>query len=1452
MASSNGDFPDTGHPSALVDTPESGAHGHGGDGYVDFDEYIDIQLRKAGSTIKSTDVMTAVVGAGTLLTTYLLIFIVLDQWLVPGGFSATSRLLLLSALLVGVAGWIGWKVLWPWRRRVNGLYSASTIEKASPGFKGSLVNLIDLLRAEREIPPEIYKSLERRAAVALTHVDVRESVDRHLLLRLSMALFAVVVLFCGYWIFSPKNPASSLWRAIAPASDATVATRTKIDLVRPGDVDVVARSQVDVTAEVRGQMPQQATLYYTTADHKFVDERIDARPTAEASREFHFVINGDNGAGILQDMTYRVVAGDDSSRDYKIHVIQPPAATIDSIRLDYPEYTRLGTSTQATGAIDALEGTRVTLHATANMPLRSASVQFFDDESASKRAEEVPVHIESGNKLVAEWTLQMRSDGTYAHFYRIFCTSVGGESERAPSLYSVEIRADRPPEIVLLDPKTDLELPANAELPLLFEARDPDFALTYINLKIEKDGASVIGPEIYDGHDHPDQHLKKSYKWSLKEYHFRPKETITYWLEAQDNRKPLANTTGTSPRLRIRITDPVPESQVKKDFDLAENRQREEAKHSDDDKNTQPKPDEDPDATKPGQDRPKPQPKEKQQNANSVQAEKPADQQPAEQQNPDQQNKTGDKGSGGDGESKGSGAGDKGDKGTGEGGQSGQNGQSQKPNPDDPSSDPKALQTMHDHFQKEGDKGGNGSESKPQDGNKDSKGKNGDDKSGEQKREQTGSQSPQDGKSPNDKPENQPGQPGAKPQPGSQSNPQSNSPDGQNQPDGKNQDGKKPDGKEGGSSRDLNQPRQPQSQIPAGGEKNSKDKDANVNPKDNNAKDNNAKDNNAKDNNARDKKPGEGGGENQPSDKSKPDKQAGAQPSSERHAPDKQPADKEAAQKPETGQNSEAGKKPEPGQKSEAGQQGQEQGQQKPGDKSQTASKEARDGKEKGQPSPGDQSSSDKKNQNTGRSSDSNSQPDQGSAKPDASQNRSKGANPGDRKDQRSQSGNPQQDASQRNNAQDANDSKTSKPADEQPGGKTESAAKNQDRKDATKNADPTGRTGERTPQPQQEAGAKPHPGQPQDSPQNFNPKETPPGEKPDAKAAKRRPNNRDPEENDKAIDKDTDKLHGKSMRDEKQSNSKGDEQTDVGKTGDTKRTLDKDAPLSQKGTENEGAKQKTSEQGPPSKDGQEKPSQKDQSGKERPGQEGGPPKPAQESPQGQPKDGQPGQKGQPGQNGQETQSAKQGQAAKQAKEGQPGQQGDGKPGQPGGQQSGDQGGGDKPSKPGQSTASGMGNGNGTNTGGGGHNNGTGNGQGEGLVNTEKEANLDYARKATDLILNRLQGQLSRGKVDESLLKELGWTKDEVRRFVERMRRQAQSEQGGTTPADEARRLQWEETLRSLELKQLPRSRSGIGVKKVGGLEMENRRSVPPPEFRELYDAYTKSLSNSQTPREKK
>jgi collagen type III alpha len=1495
------------------------AHGPGTEGYVDFDEYIEIQLHKAGSTIKSTDVLTAVVGAGTLLTAYLLTFIVCDQWLIPGGFGGTARVALLLSLLVAVVAWLGWKVIWPWRRRVNGLYAASTIEKASPGFKGSLLNLVDLLRAERTISPEVYRSLERRAAVALTHVDVRETVDRHSLLRLSMALFAVVVLFCGYWILSPKNPASSLWRAIAPASDAAVATRTKIDSVRPGDVDVVARSQVDVTAEVRGQLPAQATLYYTTADHKFVDERIDARPSAEASREFHFVINGDNGAGILQDMSYRIVAGDDETREYKIHVIQPPAATIDSIRLDYPGYTRLTSATQTTGAIDALEGTRVTLRATANMPLRSASLQFFDDESAAKRGEEVPVHVENGNKLQAEWTLQIRSDGTCPHFYRIFCTSAGGESERSPSLYSLEIRGDRPPEIVLRDPTKDLELPANAVLPLLIEARDPDFALSYINLKIEKDGASVIGPEIYDGKDNPAQQVRKTYRWSLKEYHFRPKDTITYWLEAQDNRKPLANTTNSSPRLRIHIIDPVPESEVQKQLEMAENNQQQEKRT--DDNNGQPK-DEDSVA-----DPSKPQPKAKQRNANSQQQQPPQNQQrDANQKQPDQQNNDvvipqrphkgrpspkpgiggGDKGVGDKG---GKGSGEKGadDKGGDQGnGENGDKGQSQKPNADDPASDSQALQKIYDHMQQDSKKSDSGQDDNAKD--KGSENPSGD-KSGDKK----GGDSSQNDPSAKD---NQPGQPGANPQPGAQpqgqdgQKPDGQKPDGKN-PDGKNPEGQNPDGKspdgqnKGGKSADGTKPdtepnakqgEKKEGATPDGSKKtdpSAGDKNGADQPRDKSAQDKSAADKSAADKSGADKSPdtkqaidkeNEGKpngqrqvGQKQPGDKTEEGQQPPDQQSKKdqngkngdgKDQPDKQPGDKQPGGK--TGENP-AGDKQEQKQqgdkspdgkseqdKSQQGKSGDQKSQdQKSGDqkssddKSQGQSKEAQGKNEKGQPSPGDQSHSDSKSQ--GRSADQNSQRDQSPPKSDAS----KGSNSGEQQDknQQSKSGVQPQDASQRNGGQDQGQKKDPKSADQSPASQGQPKGSEQNRKDGTKPTDATGRDADRSQQKQPQDGVKPHAGEPQGTP-DVKSRDVPQGDERDDKSkAKNRPaRSQDLEEIPKGVDQPTDKLHAKSARDEQQPNNKGDEQSDVGKDGDTKRTQDKNSRLSQEGTDKPGAKELTTKQDPAAKNGREQAA--DQASGQQQGKSDKAPKSGDPAKSGQPEKGgaaKPGQQPQDGKASPDSPQQKDGQPADgQGKpSSQSGKSGEGKPGEPGQTSSKGEKGGDKPSK-GGSSAAGMGNGKGTNNGGGGHNSGNGSGDGEGLVNTEKQANVDYARQATDLMLNRLQGQLSRGKVDDKLLKDLGWTKDEVRRFVDRMRRQLQSEQGGNSPADEARRLQLLETLKSLDLRQGPKARSGSGLQKVGGDEIARPHSTPPAEYKEQYDAFTRSVGQPTAPREKK
>jgi hypothetical protein len=129
---------------------------------------------------------------------------------------------------------------------------------------------------------------------------------------------------------------------------------------------------------------------------------------------------------------------------------------------------------------------------------------------------------------------------------------------------------------------------------------------------------------------------------------------------------------------------------------------------------------------------------------------------------------------------------------------------------------------------------------------------------------------------------------------------------------------------------------------------------------------------------------------------------------------------------------------------------------------------------------------------------------------------------------------------------------------------------------------------------------------------------------------------------------------------------------------------------------------------------------------------------------------------------------------------------------------------------------------------------------------------MQFNRKAVDLSLRHLENQLKRGEVDKELLEKLGWTEEQARRFAERMREQLQSTEQPKTAADEARRLQFEETLRSLDLRPKTARRTTAKLPKSDASEIQGKRSLPPPEWRQLYNAYTRSLSKQQAPAEPK
>ena len=128
-----------------------------------------------------------------------------------------------------------------------------------------------------------------------------------------------------------------------------------------------------------------------------------------------------------------------------------------------------------------------------------------------------------------------------------------------------------------------------------------------------------------------------------------------------------------------------------------------------------------------------------------------------------------------------------------------------------------------------------------------------------------------------------------------------------------------------------------------------------------------------------------------------------------------------------------------------------------------------------------------------------------------------------------------------------------------------------------------------------------------------------------------------------------------------------------------------------------------------------------------------------------------------------------------------------------------------------------------------------------------EEADLEFGKKAANLTLDKLNEQLERGKVDENWLKKHGWSKDDLKQFINRSRKKIAGKNFSDEKMSPAEKLQFEESLKNLKYlnrKGLRRAgrRTADRLKGVG-----SRRLVTPPEYREVTEAFTRSLNKKKT-----
>ena len=123
-------------------------------------------------------------------------------------------------------------------------------------------------------------------------------------------------------------------------------------------------------------------------------------------------------------------------------------------------------------------------------------------------------------------------------------------------------------------------------------------------------------------------------------------------------------------------------------------------------------------------------------------------------------------------------------------------------------------------------------------------------------------------------------------------------------------------------------------------------------------------------------------------------------------------------------------------------------------------------------------------------------------------------------------------------------------------------------------------------------------------------------------------------------------------------------------------------------------------------------------------------------------------------------------------------------------------------------------------------------------------ANLEYAREATDLALEYLEDQ--KHNPDPKLLEELGWSQDDLQKFINQWQQMKQEAVEG-----ERGREEFDEALRSLGLRRggdQMRQSSGADDR-ARGLSDDGGRTSPPPSFLEQFNAYKRGAARAATPR---
>jgi hypothetical protein len=479
-----------------------------------------------------------------------------------------------AALLLALGGglfYLGYRfVIRPLVVRFADLDIAMRIEERWPGLNDRLASMIQFQTAGAESSrygsTELQAATIRQAEAEASALDFRQVIElRQVLLAVALAILTVGV---GSVIVlaAPDSSTLALRRLFLPFAGDRWPQQTHLLLDENQTTLTVARGDpfsLSVRVRKGDKVPETATATYQFAD---------GAETAEPLRSLEGGAFRGRMESVNQPFRFSVFGGDDTSsiREVAVRVVPPPALKSLALKLVAPAYTGLPAQVLASGLTQfrALEGTRLELDALANKPLASAELYLGEARSGK------PLDFDS-SRTRFHAVLEIKDNFTFWFDLK----DKEGFRGRDAVRYDVRFFRDEAPHVVIDEPKTDRDIPADATVPL-HVTLDDDFGLhssrliyrvatgesepheqVAIPLWAAKDQGMQGGPVASSKHE------EIAYKWEIGSLHLPVGTVITAYADARDFDTIKGPNIGKSRELRLRI---VSREDIARQFDDAE------------------------------------------------------------------------------------------------------------------------------------------------------------------------------------------------------------------------------------------------------------------------------------------------------------------------------------------------------------------------------------------------------------------------------------------------------------------------------------------------------------------------------------------------------------------------------------------------------------------------------------------------------------------------------------------------------------------------------------------------------------------------------------------------------------------------------------------------------------------------------------------------------------------